>query len=261
MFPPDESSEARSAGVVAVDKPAGWTSFDVVAVARKTLGVRRVGHGGTLDPAATGLLPILVGEGTKFTERLHTAPKVYVALVRFGAETDTDDGQGRITRVAPLADRSRAESALAGFRGVITQTPPDYAAVKVGGRPAYARARAGERLTLAARQVQVHRLDVTRWSGDADLGLLVVCSSGTYVRSLARDLGRAVGSAAHLGGLRRLAVGALDVRDATPIEVLKREGRDAATARVRPLGDETLVLPSRYLTEDAGTLVPQEVQS
>jgi tRNA pseudouridine55 synthase len=106
--------------------------------------------------------------------------------------------------------------------------------------------------------VQVHRLEVTRWSGDADLGLLVVCSSGTYVRSLARDLGRATGSAAHLGGLRRLAVGALDVRDATGIESLKRDGHDAAMARLRGLGDETLVLPSRYLTEDVGKLVPEE---
>ena len=256
-----ETREPPRSGVLVVDKPAGWTSFDVVAVARKTLGVRRVGHGGTLDPAATGLLPILVGAGTKFTERLHTAPKVYAALVRFGAETDTDDREGKVGRVASVPDRKDAELALAGFRGVITQTPPDYAAVKVGGRPAYARARAGETLTLAAREVQVHRLDVTRWSGDADLGLLVVCSSGTYVRSLARDLGRATGSAAHLGGLRRLAVGALDVRDATGIEMLKREGRDAAVARVRALGDETLVLPARYLTEDAGKLVPEEAHS
>jgi tRNA pseudouridine55 synthase len=232
----------------------------VVAVARATLGIRRVGHGGTLDPAATGLLPILAGAGTKFTERLHTAPKVYAALVRFGTETDTDDREGKTTRTSPQPTRANAEAALIGFRGVITQTPPDYAAVKVGGRPAYARARAGETLTLAAREVQVHRLDVTRWSSDSELGLLVVCSSGTYVRSLARDLGRAVGSAAHLGALRRLAVGALDVRDATPIEVLRREGQEAARARLHAPGDETLVLPARYLTEDAGKLVPEEAQ-
>jgi tRNA pseudouridine55 synthase len=232
-----------------------------VAVARKTLGIRRVGHGGTLDPAATGLLPILAGGGTKFTERLHTAPKVYAALVRFGTETDTDDREGKITRTSPVPTHADAEAALGAFRGVITQTPPDYAAVKVGGRPAYARARAGETLTLAAREVQVHRLDVTRWSSHADLGLLVVCSSGTYVRSLARDLGRATGSAAHLGGLRRLAVGALDISDATPIDVLKREGQLAALARLRPLGDETLVLPARYLIVDAETLVPEDAHS
>jgi len=131
-----ETQEPPRSGVLAVDKPASWTSFDVVAVARATLGVRRVGHGGTLDPAATGLLPILVGDGTKFTERLHTAPKVYAALVRFGAETDTDDRDGKATRLAPAPSHSDAESALSRFRGVITQTPPDYAAVKVGGRPA-----------------------------------------------------------------------------------------------------------------------------
>ena len=107
----------------------------------------------------------------------------------------------------------------------------------------------------------MHRLDVTRWSTDTDLGLLVVCSSGTYVRSLARDLGRATGSAAHLGGLRRLAVGALEVSDATAIEVLRREGQDAAVARLRSLGDETLVLPVRYLTVDADRLVPEEAHS
>jgi len=256
-----ETQEPRGTGVLAVDKPAGWTSFDVVAVARATLGIRRVGHGGTLDPAATGVLPILAGAGTKFTERLHTASKVYAALVRFGTETDTDDREGKATRTSAPPSRADTESALAGFRGVIIQTPPDYAAVKVGGRPAYARARAGETLTLAARQVQVHRLDVTRWSSDAELGLLVVCSSGTYVRSLARDLGRAVGSAAHLAGLRRLAVGALDISEATPIDILRREGKEAAIARLRPLGDETLVLPARYLTVDADKLVPEEAHS
>ena len=256
-----ETQEPPRSGVLAVDKPAGWTSFDVVAVARRTLGIRRVGHGGTLDPAATGLLPILVGDATKFTERLHTAPKVYLALVRFGTETDTDDREGKVTRTSPAPARGDAEAALDGFRGVISQIPPDYAAVKVGGRPAYARARAGETLTLAAREVQVHRLDVTRWSTETDLGLLVVCSSGTYVRSLARDLGRATGSAAHLVGLRRLAVGALEVGDATSIDVLRREGQDAATARVRAVGDELLVLPARYLTDPIDKLVPQEAYS
>ena len=256
-----ETQEPPRSGVLAVDKPAGWTSFDVVAVARKTLGVRRVGHGGTLDPAATGLLPILVGDATKFTERLHTAPKVYLALVRFGTETDTDDREGKVTRTSPAPARGDAEAALGRFRGVIAQIPPDYAAVKVGGRPAYARARAGETLTLAAREVQVHRLDVTRWSSETDLGLLVVCSSGTYVRSLARDLGRATGSAAHLAGLRRLAVGALEVADATSIDALRREGQGAATARIRAVGDELLVLPGRYLTDAADKLLPQEAYS
>lgn len=248
-------------GLLLVDKPAGWTSFDVVAVARSVVGVRRVGHGGTLDPLATGLLPILVGAATRFVERLHTAPKVYAALVRFGAETTTDDREGTVTRESPAPARDHAESALAGFRGVIAQVPPAYAAVKVGGRPAYARARAGETMTLAAREVQVLRLDVTGWSSETDLGLLVVCSSGTYVRSLARDLGRATGSAAHLAGLRRLAVGALQVSDAIGVEELRRAGKEAALARLRAVGDDLLALPARYLSDPADRLVTSSTLS
>jgi len=246
------------AGVLAIDKPAGWTSHDVVAVVRGVLGEKHVGHGGTLDPLATGLLPVLVGSATKFVERIHTAPKVYAAVVRFGSETATDDAAGAVTAEAPPPERSRAEAALAGFRGAISQVPPAYAAVKVGGRTAYSRARAGETVALAAREVQVLRLDVTAWSSDADLGLVVVCSSGTYVRSLARDLGRACGSAAHLASLRRLAVGALDVSGAVGIERLRREGRDAALARLRAADDALLALDDRYLTAPAGTLVAQE---
>jgi tRNA pseudouridine55 synthase len=244
-----------------VDKPAGWTSFDVVAVTRKTLGIRRIGHGGTLDPAATGLLAVLVGSGTKFFDRLREADKVYAAVVRFGSEMDTDDADGKMTREERPPARADAEAALASFRGVIQQTPPAYAAVKVGGRPAYARARSGEILELSAREVQVIRLDVTGWNGETDLGLLIVCSSGTYIRSIARDLGRATRSAAHLCALRRLAIGALDVRDATPIDTLRGEGRDAALARLRPLGAELLALDRRYLDEPAPRLVRAETAS
>jgi tRNA pseudouridine55 synthase len=255
------SEQEPPSGVLAIDKPAGWTSFDVVAVVRKTVGIRRVGHGGTLDPAATGLLAVLVGSATKLFDRLRAADKVYAAVIRFGSEMDTDDAQGKMTREERPPARADAESALASFRGVIQQTPPAYAAVKVGGRRAYARARSGETLELAAREVQVIRLDVTGWNGDADLGLLVVCSSGTYIRSIARDLGRATRSAAHLAALRRLAIGALDVREATPIETLRTEGRDAALARLRPLGAELLALDRRYLDEPAPRLVGAETTS
>ena len=252
------SEQEPLAGVLAIDKPASWTSFDVVAVARKVLRIRRVGHGGTLDPMATGVLPILVGTGTKFFDRLREAQKVYAAIVRFGTEMDTDDATGKITHERRPPARANAEAALASFRGLIQQTPPAYAAVKVGGRPSYARARSGEAVELAAREVQVIRLDVTGWSGENHLGLLVVCSSGTYIRSIARDLGRALGSAAHLAGLRRLAVGALDVRDATPIEALRSEGHDAALARVRPVSDELLALDPRYVNDPADRLVGAE---
>jgi len=224
-------------------------------VVRGVLGLQRVGHGGTLDPLATGLLAVLVGETTRATERLHTAPKVYDALVRFGSETATDDREGEPTRSAATpSDASRIEAGLSPLRGAIQQIPPAYAAVKVRGRTAYSRARSGETVELAARQVQVHRLEMIEWS-PPDVRLLIVCGSGTYVRSMARDLGRAIGSAAHLAGLRRLAIGALDVADATGIETLRAAGRDAAVARLRVMNDSVIELPRRYLDESAGKLV------
>lgn len=224
-------------------------------MARGVLAIRRIGHGGTLDPLATGLLALLVGDATRSTERIHTAPKVYDALVRFGSETATDDREGDTTRsAAPPADARPIEAALAPLRGVIQQVPPDYAAVKVGGRTAYSRARSGEVVALAAREVQVHRLEMTAWN-PPDARFLIVCSSGTYVRSIARDLGRALGSAAHLAALRRLAIGALDITDAIGIEALRSAGRDAAVARLRVMDDRVLALPRRYLDEPAGKLV------
>lgn len=224
-------------------------------MARGVLGVRRVGHGGTLDPLATGLLALLVGETTRATERLHTAPKVYDAFVRFGVETATDDREGETTRIAAAPPRaSDIDSALAPLRGAIYQVPPAYAAVKVGGRTAYSRARAGETVELAAREVQIHRLEMTDWN-PPDARLLIVCGSGTYVRSIARDLGRALGSAAHLAALRRLAIGALDVADAIGIEALRTAGREVAVTRLRVMDESTLALPRRYLEESAGKLV------
>jgi tRNA pseudouridine55 synthase len=251
----DRLSEAPLSGILAIDKPEGWTSHDVVAVVRGVLGVRRVGHAGTLDPLATGLLALLVGETTRATERLHTAPKVYDAVVRFGSETATDDREGEPTRSAPPPAGAHAiESALVPLRGAIRQVPPAYAAVKVGGRTAYSRARGGETVELAAREVQVHRLEMTEWRSP-DARLLIVCGSGTYVRSIARDLGRALGSAAHLAALRRLAIGALDAADAIGIEALRAAGRDAAVARLRVMDDSVLALPRRYLDGAAAKLV------
>jgi len=198
---------------------------------------------------------VLVGEATRSTELLHTAPKVYDALVRFGSETATDDREGQTTRsAAPPTARSRVDEALAPLRGAIQQVPPAYSAVKVGGRRAYSRARSGETVALAAREVQVHRIEMTDWN-PPDARLLIVCSSGTYVRSIARDLGLSVGSAAHLAALRRLAIGALDIADAIGIDALRAAGRDAAVARLRVMNEETLRLPRRYLDEAADKLV------
>ena len=175
---------------------------------------------------------MLVGTATKFADRIHEATKVYDALVRFGAETATDDREGVVTRQAavPTLVPGSIEPAVATLRGVIAQVPPQYAALKVGGRPAYARARGGETVALAARSVQVYRLDVIEIA-PPDLRLLVVCSSGTYVRSIARDLGRALGSAAHLAALRRIAVGALEAHDAVSPDELRarRSGQGQKT--------------------------------
>ena len=241
--------------MLAIDKPEGWTSHDIVAVVRGVLGTKHVGHGGTLDPQATGLLPVLVGTATKFADRIHEATKVYDALVRFGTETATDDREGAVTREAdvPLLAAGAIEPALAALRGVIMQIPPQYAALKVGGRTAYSRARGGETVALAARTVQVFRLDMIDIS-PPDLRLLVVCSSGTYVRSIARDLGRALGSAAHLAALRRLAVGALEARDALTPDQLRSRGR-AGTALLRPANEDLLTLDPRFLHVSAATIV------
>jgi tRNA pseudouridine55 synthase len=241
--------------VLAIDKPEGWTSHDIVALVRGVLGTRRVGHGGTLDPQATGLLPLLVGNATKFADRLHEATKVYDALVRFGTETATDDREGAVTRASevPALSTDTIEPALVALRGVITQVPPQYAALKVAGRPAYARARRGETVALAARSVQVFRLDVIAIA-PPDVRLYVVCSSGTYVRSIARDLGRALGSAAHLAALRRLAVGALEARDALTPEQLRARGRDVA-ALLRPANEDLLTLDPRFFERSAATIV------
>jgi tRNA pseudouridine55 synthase len=241
--------------VLAIDKPEGWTSHDVIAVVRGVLGTRHVGHGGTLDPQASGVLPVLVGSATKFADRIHEGTKVYDALVRFGAETATDDREGALTREGdvPTLASVAVEPALAGLRGVISQVPPQYAALKVGGRPAYARARDGETVALAARSVQVFRLDVIE-TAPPDLRLLVVCSSGTYVRSIARDLGRALGSAAHLAALRRLAVGALETLDAVTPDQLRSRGREAR-ALLRPANEDLLTLDPRFLERSAATIV------
>jgi tRNA pseudouridine55 synthase len=242
--------------VLAVDKPEGWTSHDVVAVMRRVLATRRVGHGGTLDPLATGLLPILVGPATKWVDRLHTAPKVYAALVRFGSETATDDREGAVRREAPVPTLSASEldAALEAFRGEILQVPPERSAVKVDGRRAYALARAGTEVRLEPRAVRIERLAIASWSAPS-LRLLIVCGSGTYVRSLARDIGRELGSAAHLAALRRLAVGALDVGSALDVGRLRATPTDEVVRSLRPADDRLLVLDERSRTAPAGELL------
>ncbi len=206
-----------------IDKPVGPTSFDVVAKLRRAARIRKVGHGGTLDPLASGVLPVCVGEGTKLAPFLLDADKEYEFSVRFGAETDTDDAGGAVTRTAdPSAiDAAAVERALAGFRGPIEQVPPAYAAIKRDGKALYAYAREGKAIEVAPRAITVFELELLRFAGP-EASLRVRCSKGTYVRSLARDVGRVLGPGAHVTALRRTRSGPFALAESRPLdEVLK----------------------------------------
>jgi tRNA pseudouridine55 synthase len=206
-------------GLALVDKPAGMTSHDVVDVVRRAYGERSVGHLGTLDPFATGLLVMLVGRATRLANFINAEPKAYEAVIRFGSETESDDSTGSVTRTAKPPDPSAVRSAIAALTGEIEQVPPAYSAKKVAGRRAYSAARAGEPLPLNAARVTVHEWRVSELSAKL-VSATIVCSGGTYVRALARDLGRLAGSAAHLSELRRSRVGDFDVADAMTLEEL-----------------------------------------
>jgi tRNA pseudouridine55 synthase len=213
-------------GILVVDKPIGPTSHDVVALVRRLSGVRRVGHGGTLDPFARGVLPIFIGAATRVVEYHLGDPKSYRATVVFGARSTTDDLEGELTPIeAPVPDRAAVEEGLGGFRGTIRQRPPAFSAVKVAGRRAYRAARAGEPIELPERTVTIARLELTGWD-DSDPGrpaavLEVDCSAGTYVRSLARDLGERLGTGAYLGTLVRTASGSFRLSDALDLEAVR----------------------------------------
>jgi len=206
--------------VLVIDKPVGPTSFDVVRRVRRAAGMRRVGHGGTLDPAASGVLPICLGEATKLAQFLLDADKQYDFTVCFGVETDTDDAAGTVTARADAAaiDEAAVRGALAAFRGAITQVPPLYSALKRAGRPLYDYARAGEAIDVAARPVVVHELELTSFADPAAVGFTMRCSKGTYVRALARDLGRALGAGAHVTALRRTRSGPFSLAEARPLD-------------------------------------------
>jgi tRNA pseudouridine55 synthase len=230
-------------GVALVDKPQGMTSHDVVAVARRALGTRRVGHTGTLDPFATGLLVLLVGHATRLHPYVEGEPKVYEATIRFGVETDTADPTGAPVREAPLPSAARVAEAIAQLTGPIEQVPPAYSAKQVGGVRAHAAARRGDPLVLRPATVVVHRWDIGAPRGP-DLDVRITCGGGTYVRSLARDLGVLSGSAAHLAALRRVRSGPFDVADATTIDGL-REGR----ATILPTRAAVPGLPAEQLSD------------
>ncbi|MEE8148769.1 MAG: tRNA pseudouridine(55) synthase TruB [Longimicrobiales bacterium] len=211
-------SGAALDGLLPVDKPVGPTSHDVVAWGRRALSTRRVGHTGTLDPFASGLLLLCVGRATRLAEYISALDKSYEATARLGASTDTHDLQGTVTAESDLwrsVSRDQIEDALAGLRGAIDQVPPQFSAKKVDGEAMHKRARRGERVELAPVKVGVHELTVAAYD-PPEVTLHVTCSSGTYVRALARDLGGALGTGAHLTALRRTGVGGFDVKRALP---------------------------------------------
>jgi tRNA pseudouridine55 synthase len=215
-------------GLVIVDKPAGVTSHDVVSRVRRLAGTRKVGHAGTLDPMATGVLVLGVNRATRLLGHLTLTEKSYDATIRLGAATTTDDAEGEVVSTAPVGglDEGRIRSALASYVGEIEQVPTAVSAIKVDGRRAYQRVREGEDVQLAARSVTVHELEVhrVRPAGElVEVDLSVRCSSGTYIRAIARDLGRDLGVGGHLGALRRTAVGSFTLGDTRTLEQLAEE--------------------------------------
>jgi tRNA pseudouridine55 synthase len=239
-----------------VDKPAGMTSHDVVAIARRVMGVRKVGHAGTLDPMATGLLVLGVGAATRLLGHLSGSDKTYEATVRLGQRTVTDDREGEVlaTTSAAGVTEDAVRAALAAQVGPLQQVPSSVSAVKVDGKRSYDRVRAGEEFELAARSVTVHSLDVHRIARPTpdlvDVDVTVSCSTGTYIRAIARDAGTALGVGGHLTALRRTSSGPFDTTQARPVE-------DAAGALAGPgsgpgvvaLADAArAVFPARELT-------------
>lgn len=204
-------------GLLNVDKPLHLTSHDVVARVRRLCDTRRVGHAGTLDPLASGVLVLAVGRATRLLEYVVGQPKEYQARVRLGQETNTYDGEGEITAQRPVpVTRADVEQALQQFRGDIAQIPPMYSALKKGGKRLYELARQGKEVEREARRVTIYDLEILTWDRPV-LTVRVRCSTGTYIRSLAHDLGQALGTGAYLSGLRRTAIGAFSVQDAAPL--------------------------------------------
>ncbi len=217
-------------GILNINKATGMTSHDVVAVVRKMLKQKRVGHAGTLDPAASGVLPICVGQATRVAEYLSASGKAYQAAIVFGIVTDTYDAEGEVERNADASSLTLEQilAALPHFLGCQMQMPPRYSAIKIAGQPAYKHARKGEAIKLEPRPIEITRLDILAWNPPC-LTLAVECSKGTYIRSLAYDLGELLGCGAHLGGLVRTRSGPFLLTESVALEQLAEA---AASGRV-----------------------------
>ncbi|HZU13037.1 MAG TPA: tRNA pseudouridine(55) synthase TruB [Chloroflexota bacterium] len=234
-------------GILPIDKPLGWTSHDVVRRVRRVAGQRSVGHAGTLDPLATGVLVVVLGSATRLSSYLLASDKEYCAEVVLGATTATDDAEGDLLRCAPVRGLSRSdiERAVGGFVGDIDQVPPRYAAVKRGGQKLYVLARRGEDVDVEARRVTISRVEVVR----VDLPrvrLRVTCGAGTYIRALARDLGAALGVGGYLHALRRVRSGQFVVSDCAPLDRLT--SANEVRAAILPPERAVLALSARVLS-------------
>jgi tRNA pseudouridine55 synthase len=245
-----------TSGILLVDKPGGITSHDVVSRARRALGTRKVGHAGTLDPMATGLLILGVNSSTRLLTYLVGLGKQYTATIRLGQSSTTDDAEGELSEPMDATGPTRAQldTAVAALTGEIAQVPSTFSAIKVDGRRSYERARSGEEVALAPRTVTVSRFEVVaerRHPPFVDLDVVVECSSGTYIRALARDLGSSLGVGGHLTALRRTAIGPFDVEDAVSADAI------AADSLLRPAGVAERLFPRIPLTDEQVTALTQ----
>ena len=218
---PQDNLAKRVSGVLIIDKPIGMTSHDVVQHVRRGTRIKRAGHTGTLDPRASGVLVVLVGPAVRLSEFVSASDKHYQAVIKFGMTTDTYDLEGEVTSRKPVdISFEELEEALSGFVGEVEQTPPVYSALKINGKPAYEYAREGKEIEMESRTVTVHSLELLDWD-PPEAVIDIQCSSGTYVRSLASDLGEKLGSGATLTGLRRTKSGKFGLRDAVSLRRLE----------------------------------------
>lgn len=233
-------------GIVIVDKPQGWTSQDVTARLRRVFQTRRIGHGGTLDPMATGVLPVFVGRATRGVEFFEHAEKIYETVLRLGLSTDTEDISGTVLEEHPVnVNRQQVEAALAAFRGEIMQVPPMYSALKVDGRKLYELARKGVEVERQPRPITIHELTLLSMDG-SDVHLRVHCSKGTYIRTLCKDIGLSLGCGGCMAELRRIRAGEYDLNQAVPLETLLES--EAPETFLRPVDSMFAAYPAVTLS-------------
>ena len=242
-------------GVVLLDKPLGLSSNQAMQRVKHLYQAEKAGHTGSLDPLATGLLPICLGEATKFANFLLDADKSYLATVKLGITTTSADAEGEVIAQKPVdVTLQQVESVLHQFIGDIEQTPPIYSALKVDGKPLYAYARAGQEVEIKSRYVSIHQIHLEHFEAD-ELVFTVTCSKGTYIRTLAQDIGTKLGCGAHLKGLRRLTSGTFDLKDALPLEVLSELSLEELDAKLLPIDIKIQHLPKLTLNAEQTDII------